>query len=236
MIIYKATNNINGKIYVGQTTKSLETRIKRHLQSVRAGSDTHFHQALRKYGKDNFTFEIVCEVSSKAELNRLETYYISKWNTIKLGYNMVDGGSNNVMFNKQIKQKQDAIMQTNEVRNKISNTMKQYRKSHPFSEETRRKISESQKGRKLDEARRKQCDTRSIGCYCILEDGSKLNFHSYRDAWKWWSTIYNPFDTKAECLYQRKIKQSIQFGYYTYHFNRNPTKYFYPKWFKKEGD
>ena len=99
-----------------------------------------------------------------------------------------------------------------------------------FTEEHRRKLSESAKGNHNFGSG----DTRSIGCYCVLETGEQLHFHSYRDAYKWWVSVDNIFDTSAECVFQRKIKQSISCGYYTYHYNRTGIKYEYPKWYKEE--
>lgn len=232
MIIYKVTNKVNGKCYIGQTRHSLNTRKKRHLSSAKAGMNTHFYQALRKYGEDNFYWEIICTAKDKQTLNELETFYITKFDSIKNGYNMVDGGDNNVMDIESVKTKHDLVMQSPEVRAKISKTMKQLRKEKGFSNETRKKISEKLKGNHNFGTG----DTRSIGCYCVLDTGEQLHFHSYRDAWNWWKEQYNVFDTKTECVYQRKIKQSIKYGYYTYHYNRNSTKYEYPKWYKEGGD
>lgn len=230
MIVYKATNKINGKCYIGQTRHSLEHRKTIHLRCAKKGVETHFYQAIRKYGEENFEWEIICGANDKKRLNELETFYIQKYDSIKHGYNMVDGGDNNVMDIESVKTKHDNVMRSIEVRNKISKSMKQYRKEHPFTQEHRRKLSESQKGRKYDEHRRKLCDTRSIGCYCILKTGEQIHFHSYRDAYQWWVSIDNIFDTDAECVYQRKIKQSIKNGYYTY--KKTGIRYEYPKWFK----
>lgn len=232
MIVYKATNKINGKCYIGQTRHSLEHRKNTHLRYARKGIDTHFYQAIRKYGEENFEWEIICSTNNKKHLNELETFYINYYDSIKHGYNMVDGGDNNIMDIESVKTKHNAIMQSSEVRKKISNSMKQYRKEHPFTEEHRRKLSQCQRGRKFDEHRRKLCDSRSIGCYCILDTGQKLYFHSYRDAYKWWSSVDNIFNTTAECVYQHKIKQSIEKGYYMY--KKTGIKYEYPKWFKEE--
>lgn len=230
MIIYKATNKINGKCYIGQTRQSLRERKNKHLTCARKGIDTHFYRAIRKYGADNFDWEIICTVNNKQRLNELETYYITKYDSIKNGYNMIDGGDNNVMDLEGVKTKHDEIMQSKEVRDKISASMKKYRQEHPFTEEHRKRLSESAKGNRNFGSG----DTRSIGCYCVLENGEILHFHSYRDAWEWWITVDNPFDTYTECVYQRKIKQSILNGFYTYHYNRNGIKYEYPKWYKEE--
>ncbi len=233
MIIYKATNKINGKCYIGQTRHSIEYRKRRHLSCARKGVKTNFYKAIRKYGEDNFEWEIICSTNDKQKLNELETFYITKYDSIKNGYNMIDGGDNNIMDIESVKTKHDKVMRSSEVRKKISNTMKnKIANGEFFTPEHRKKLSEKAKGNHNFGSG----DTRSIGCYCVLEDGTKYEFHSYRDAWKWWLTIDNPFDTDTECVYQRKIKQSIECGYYTYHYNRNKIKYEYPKWFRKECD
>lgn len=181
---------------------------------------------MRKYGIENFKFEKICDVDNIEDLNVLERYYIAKYNCIKDGYNMVDGGDNNIMFLDDVKKKHAERMRDKETRSKISQSMKQYRKENPFTEEHKRKLSEKAKGNHNFGTG----DTRSIGCYCITENGDKFDFHSYRDAWNWWKAIENPFNTDAECIYQRKIKQSIELGYFTY--CRNKIKYEYPKWYK----
>ena len=230
VLIYKITNTVNGKIYVGQTVRTLEERKQQHIRIAKSGHKNHLYNAMRKYGIENFKFEKICDVDNIEDLNILERYYIAKYNCIKDGYNMVDGGNNNVMFLDDVKRKHSERMRSKETRSKISRSMKQYRKENPFTEEHKRKLSEKAKGNHNFG----NTDTRSIGCYCVLENGTYFNFHSYRDAWKWWSSVENPFNTKAECVYQRKIKQSIEHGYFTY--GRNKTKYEYPKWFRKEGD
>ena len=227
MIIYKVTNKINGKCYIGQTRHSLQQRKNKHLVCVRSGVKTHFYCAIRKYGEENFDWEIVCSTNNKQHLNELETYYITKYDSIKNGYNMVDGGDNNIMDIESVKTKHDEIMQSDEVRSKISQSMKKYRAEHPFTEEHKRKLSEKAKGNHNFGSG----DTRSVGCYCVLESGEELHFHSYRDAWGWWKTVNNPFNTDTECVYQRKIKQSIGSGYYTY--GRDGVKYEYPKWYRE---
>jgi len=226
MIIYKATNKVNGKCYLGQTRHSLDVRKNAHLRCAKKGVNTHFYHAIRKYGAENFEWEIICSTNDKKRLNELETFYITKYDSIKHGYNMVDGGENNIMDIESVKTKHDKVMQSDEVRKKISKSMKAYRSTHAFTKEHRRKLSEKAKGNHNFGSG----DTRSIGCYCVLESGEELHFHSYRDAYKWWVSVTNIFDTTSECIYQRKIKQSIVNGYYTY--KRDGIKYEYPKWFK----
>ena len=61
MIIYKVQNNVNQKVYIGKTAKTLNERKKTHLKNVRMGIKTHFYDSIRKYGEESFTW---CELLS----------------------------------------------------------------------------------------------------------------------------------------------------------------------------
>ena len=88
--IYKWTNNINNKIYIGQSI-SIEKRKKAHLSSIQ-NSNLPLHLAMKKYGVENFSFEVVEECEIK-ELNEKEVYYIQLYNSlIPNGYNLQKGG------------------------------------------------------------------------------------------------------------------------------------------------
>lgn len=233
MIIYRAINKVNGKCYVGQTRHSLEERRTRHLHCAEEGVETHFYQAIRKYGSENFEWEIICSAKDKQTLNELETYYITKFDSIKNGYNMVDGGENNVMDIESVKTKHAMKMSSDEVRSKISTSMKKLRAEKGFSEETRKRISEKLKGNHNFG----KCDTRSIACYCIDTDGTRYDFNSYKDAGIWWFTKYKPFgDVYHQVTYQRKIIMSIELGYCTYGRNFTQIVVDSPKWYRKESD
>jgi group I intron endonuclease len=68
--LYLAKNNTTGKMYVGKTTRDFNRRIAEHMRDASKGSTTPFHEALREYGPEAFTFEIVeCEdnILSNAE-------------------------------------------------------------------------------------------------------------------------------------------------------------------------
>lgn len=93
--IYKITNLINNKIYIGKTKYSIETRFKNHLWSI----DHHrtkslLYDAMNKYGKDNFKIEQIDQADSLEELNEKEQYWISKLNSRNpsIGYNICKGG------------------------------------------------------------------------------------------------------------------------------------------------
>ena len=194
MIIYKVTNKVNGKIYIGQTVRTLEQRKWQHLDAAKHGCKTHFYNAIRKYGEDNFVFEVIDEASSIQELNALERYYIAKFNCIKEGYNMVDGGNNNVMFLDKVKQKHLESMRSVETRAKISKSMKEYRKEHPWTEEQKRKFAKSKYGNKNFaghkltkehiEALNKQ-NYKKV--YCINENNEIVaQFNTVQSGAKWW--------------------------------------------------
>lgn len=87
--IYKITNKLNGKAYVGQSN-DIERRFKEHQQKGES-SRIPLDVAIQKYGKDNFTYEILEECQLN-ELNQKEKYWISTLNTIENGYNCSEGG------------------------------------------------------------------------------------------------------------------------------------------------
>lgn len=131
MLIYKVTNKINGKVYIGQTTKTLQRRWTKHCIAAKT-DNIPFHRALMKYGFENFTVEQVDIASSIEELNKKEIYWIRYYNSlIPNGYNVCEGGNGVVGFKAS------------------EETKAKLRSSHigkVFSEETKRKMSEAAKG------------------------------------------------------------------------------------------
>jgi group I intron endonuclease len=94
MVIYKITNKINGKVYVGQTIGSIYSRFKSH--TYKSSKCTKLYNSIKKYGKENFKIEIIEKCNSMKELNKREEYWISKLNTIEDGYNLQSGGNNRI--------------------------------------------------------------------------------------------------------------------------------------------
>lgn len=94
--IYKITNLINNKIYIGQSI-DIEKRYKNHIYFSKNPSsreyNTPIHAALRYYGENNFKIEIL-EKCKKEELDEREIYYINKFssNNREIGYNLTNGG------------------------------------------------------------------------------------------------------------------------------------------------
>lgn len=96
MIIYKITNLINQKIYIGLTTCTLKERWQNHKGCVKS-DPRHLYRSMRKYGIENFKIEIVEETDSLEKLAQLEDYYINLYNSRdpNIGYNLSAGGQTN---------------------------------------------------------------------------------------------------------------------------------------------
>ena len=94
MLIYKVTNQINQKSYVGKTELPFNIRKNNHLSDTRRGCEFAFHRALRKYGEENFLWEIVEDgIEDKTLLDDKERYYIALYESFgPKGYNMSEGG------------------------------------------------------------------------------------------------------------------------------------------------
>lgn len=97
--IYKFTNKINNKCYIGKA-KNLQTRVEGHLKSfLNENHSSYFYKSVRKHGIENFQFEILEEFEkdkiTNNELNELEKYWIwiFKSSNSKFGYNLTKGGA-----------------------------------------------------------------------------------------------------------------------------------------------
>jgi len=95
MVIYKITNSVNGKQYIGQTSLTLEERVNFYYFHHAYPSDSCYpiERAMRKHGFDNFVFKTLRECATQRELDLWERHYIKKLGTkIPVGYNVQDGG------------------------------------------------------------------------------------------------------------------------------------------------
>ena len=104
--IYKIENNINGKVYIGQS-KDIDKRVKHHFTEAAFNDknveyNTPLHQAIRKYGSENFTVTIL-EECPRQELDSLEIYWIEKCESFdpssNKGYNLTKGGKSATAVN-----------------------------------------------------------------------------------------------------------------------------------------
>lgn len=138
-LIYKVTNLINNKIYIGQTTRSFNRRKIEHInqalhpETYKRKPCRYFHAALVKYGLENFKWEILFECKTKEELNNKEIYLIKEFNSYgKNGYNLSIGGDSNAGYKHSI-----------ETRERM--------KKHKHTKESKEKLSKSHSGKKLSQ-------------------------------------------------------------------------------------
>lgn len=93
--IYKITNIINNKIYIGKTEETVEIRFLEHLSAVKVGKKkTKLYSAMKHYGVENFIVEEIDSADSRPELNEKEKYWIAYYDSMNpgIGYNLTKGG------------------------------------------------------------------------------------------------------------------------------------------------
>lgn len=97
--IYKITNQINGKMYVGKTEDTIENRFKEHCRDYKKERNEKrpLYDAMNKYGVENFIIEEVEKVDN-ALLGEREQYWISYYDTYHNGYNATKGGDGKRLF------------------------------------------------------------------------------------------------------------------------------------------
>jgi group I intron endonuclease len=136
--VYKHTNSINGKVYIGITQQELKDRTKSGWGYTR---NKHFFAAIKKYGWNSFDSEIIEESLALSDALTKETYYINMYKTFdkSRGYNKTLGGENPLILNEEVKAEYSERMK------KINLS----RKGRPLSDEHKKKISASLTGRKF---------------------------------------------------------------------------------------
>lgn len=159
-IIYMFTNKVNGKKYIGKTINPAE-RYRNHKY---ANEDSVFHRAIKKYGFENFEYEILeshfynSKDESNDQLNELEKFYIKKYesNIDINGYNISEGGEGTSGHHRkwetrlkisESKKGNNNPMKKSENRKKVSETLKSKNYSRPMSEENKIKASERMRGK-----------------------------------------------------------------------------------------
>lgn len=90
-IIYKIYNDINDKLYIGQTVQSLLCRWQQHIRDSKK-LDTHFYRAVRKYGIEHFMIEAIETNTPVEKLDEREIYWIKYYDSYLNGYNSTPGG------------------------------------------------------------------------------------------------------------------------------------------------
>lgn len=140
MLVYRATNKINGKCYIGITTKTLEYRKITHQKAAKY-VNRKFYNVMNKYGFDNFEWDVLEECNSISELLERECYYIDKYNSMSVGYNLTSGGE----FKKEYSD--DSIEKMSEARIEWHKSNQNGFKGKTHSAETKRILSDKAMGR-----------------------------------------------------------------------------------------
>ena len=164
-IIYKATNKINGKPYIGQTIQGLMVRKSDHKNKAikcREGKikSNHFYNAINKYGFDKFIWSIISECDCMDDLNNQEEYYISYYRQNGGVYNISPGGYNKIPSPESVAKIAAANRgkkHTVEAKAKMSEIAKNR------SIETRLHMSEAQKGKKHSLEHKEKIGISSMG-------------------------------------------------------------------------
>lgn len=90
--IYKIVNNINNKVYIGQTTRTINIRFKEHIKAAYTKHNFKLSKAIRKYNEENFKIEIIVSNVPILFIDSFEKYWINYYNSYKIGYNETLGG------------------------------------------------------------------------------------------------------------------------------------------------
>lgn len=158
--VYRITNTVNNKKYIGITTQGILDRFRKHQVEANNGSERYLCKAFRKYGIESFKIEFLDNAESYEELLKKEIYYIGKEDTLAPnGYNMTLGGEgalgrkHTVEAKQKISEKRKGFKYSDEEKERIRQKSLEisYWKGKKLPEETRKKISESKKGKKLSE-------------------------------------------------------------------------------------
>jgi group I intron endonuclease len=188
--VYIVVNQVNHKVYIGQTTRTLYKRWADHCRKANTGKGNcvYFYNAIRKYGESRFFVYRLNVAFSKEELDALEVSYIAKFRASdsEYGYNSTLGGGG-VVANEATREKFKAVNKgegnpmfgrhpSEESRAKMSKAQKGHicseatkravskaSRERVASDETRRKLSIASKGRKLSEASRAKLSAAKMG-------------------------------------------------------------------------
>lgn len=162
--IYKFTNKVNGKVYIGQTY-NLQIRLNSH-KSKASKVKNKFYNAIRKYGWSNFEFSVLSTINANTKeelsalLDKLEIEYINQYNSYKLGYNSTLGGHSKrgYKLSKEFSEKCKNRVYSIDTRNKMSTSAK----NRVVSEETKAKLRKSAIERNFSKYREITTNVRNI--------------------------------------------------------------------------
>jgi len=160
MIIYKIVNNINGKVYVGQTIQPLNKRISYHVWQNRLP----IQKALNKYGIQSFTISIIDSADSKDVLDEKEKYWIKFLDCrAPNGYNLTDGGEGLKNPTEKIRRKIGEASSRRIVSDVTRERISKALTGHSVSQEQRTKIGNLNRGKQLSAVTKKKISLKNRG-------------------------------------------------------------------------
>jgi group I intron endonuclease len=105
-LVYKVTNQVNGKSYIGITGRTISIRWSEHLSGSNLDIwNSRLYAAIRKYGKESFVCGFLARTTNEDKVRKLETFYINKFDTYHNGYNANLGGCGWLIITDEIKEK-----------------------------------------------------------------------------------------------------------------------------------
>lgn len=150
MIIYKTTNLINGKFYIGQDYNNNPDYL---------GSGKLLKRAIKKYGQENFIKEVIEICDSKEQLNEREIFWINETNAKTLGYNIADGGHGGNTYTEETKKRVSEMLKGREVSKETVEKRLETRSKNPekykLSEERKIQIGNFHRGKIISEQQKR---------------------------------------------------------------------------------
>jgi group I intron endonuclease len=167
--IYKITNLINGKLYIGQTWQALSRRFSQHCTGTAC---IKLRRAIEKYGRDNFQIEPLTIVHSQENADYWEDYFIKQFDAIVTGYNIKEGGSHG-KHTEETRRKMSKLKTnpSDEVRRNLSKS----HIGHKDSDETKLKKSLARMGFKFSDSSIKKMSESQKGKTVPLEQRQKIS-------------------------------------------------------------
>lgn len=159
--IYKITNSVTNKVYIGHTTRQAEVRFDEHIRIAHSANTNYkISNAIRKYGDSNFTCEVIYQSKDLSHIREMEDHFINEHDSLTNGYNSAKGGQGGciVLYKEnpayeEICNKLSIAQKKNSeiLREKAKRQHKENNFGTPYKdirEETRRKLSAVRKGKK----------------------------------------------------------------------------------------
>jgi len=160
MVIYKFTNKVNDKSYIGYTKYDIEHRWEQHCRLAGKDADNRaFYNALRKYGTDCWNKEVLTITSDVSEAKKLEGEYITEFDSYNNGYNNTLGGDG---FSG--KHREESKRKTSQALKGVPKNYDRKAMGLTLSEETKQKISKAHTGMKKPWVKwsKEQIETRAL--------------------------------------------------------------------------